>query len=132
MYKLTFLSAALYYNDFFRPPRHNKNVNTKKSDAGSVRFHDEVRVRKIKAKGKNHPVSSTYINEDDDDDESSFFTEQGDEISSEGSEEGPDEGSDEESDSEESEADQTMHDTIHRLQDDLFADEEDDFQQGWC
>ncbi|KAF5374730.1 hypothetical protein D9758_000253 [Tetrapyrgos nigripes] len=122
--------VALFYNDFFKPPRSSKAA-AKKSDAGSVRFRDEVRVRKIKAKGKNQPISSMYLeedeDEDEDEDETTFSMGQDDETSSEESGEESDE---EESDlEEESEPDLIMDDTIQRLQDDLFADEEHDSQR---
>ncbi|KAF9044727.1 Mpp10 protein [Hymenopellis radicata] len=83
-----------------RPPKGGEN-QAKPEKKGGVRFHEEVRVKKIKAKGKNLPLSTISDKDsqasDDSDDE-------------EGSE-------------------QYLDDTIDRFKDDLFADEEADTQQ---
>jgi len=125
--------AAPFYNDFFKPPRLGRQAAVKRYDAGSVRFHDEVRVRKIKAKGEGQPVSSMYEDDSDSDLEEDeeegrengpVFMDDGDADASEESDEGHSSGGGE------SEGDIAMDNTIQRLQDDLFADEEDDLQQG--
>ena len=59
------------YADFFDPP---PGMSTKKSPvrpkAGKVRFHEEVKVKKIKAQGKGLPVNTpTYWTEEMDDDQ---------------------------------------------------------------
>lgn len=115
------------------------------SSMGKVRFHEEVKVRKIKAKGKNLPVSTMYYEEeeedDDYDDDDEYEDEEG--VSSE-EDEDEDEGEemyDEEfRDSHSGEEDVSMGDdeeedsglaTMERLRDDLFADDDDgDVQEG--
>ena len=56
------------YADFFDPP---PGMSTKKSPrAGKVRFHEEVKVKKIKPKGKGLPVNTpTFWTEEMDDEE---------------------------------------------------------------
>ncbi|RDB28966.1 U3 small nucleolar ribonucleoprotein mpp10 [Hypsizygus marmoreus] len=58
------------YNDFFEPPPRVVDTRTSKGrpskPPGQVRFHEEVRVKKIRAKGKNLPLSSM---DDEDEDE---------------------------------------------------------------
>ena len=136
-------SSELFYKDFFDPPtgisvpkakKPSKAVDAPPSTS-RVRFHEEVRVKKIKAKGKNLPVSTTFYEEeeaeeDDDDDE----YEEGDESADEEDEDEEGEGLD---DSEESDEDVSMQDeddsglaTIQRLRDDLLADDEEEEQQG--
>ncbi|KAH9849790.1 Mpp10 protein-domain-containing protein [Lenzites betulinus] len=142
--------GELRYRDFFEPPARVKPSKPAKASKtveqlpppkskGKVRFHEEVRVKKIKAKGKNLPLSTMYDEEEEDED------------SEEGSEEGAfedeEQDSDEDGDMEEDEVmlsgesdedeDDAMEDdeddigyeTMARLKDDLFADEEDEQQQ---
>ncbi|KAG5653078.1 hypothetical protein H0H81_002458 [Sphagnurus paluster] len=124
------------YGDFFEPPP--KVVNEKPtsknlpSKVNGVRFHDEVRVKKIKAKGKNLPLSS--MDDDSDEEEGSEeylkLQEAPDEMLDEGSEDSSVSGDDEdsvdedESGNDESGDDETTRDTIERLKDDLFAEED--------
>lgn len=66
------------YRDFFEPPpktAEKKMKLTPKKGAltatGKVRFHEEVKVKKIKAKGKNPPLSILDDDEEDSEDEDS-------------------------------------------------------------
>ncbi|OCH96191.1 Mpp10 protein [Obba rivulosa] len=136
-----------FYQDFFDPPENVVPAKSKKSrstvqDAaskGKVRFHEEVRVKKIKSKGKGLPLTAMYeeFGEDDGD-------EYGETLSDEESEsgdmeldedqEGVDSGSDVDdpfaSDEEEDEDEgDEPRETIERLKDDLFADDDDEPQQ---
>jgi U3 small nucleolar RNA-associated protein MPP10 len=106
--------------------------------SGKVRFHEEVLVRNIKAKGKNLPLSTMYEDDDDDEDEygeQMIFNDF--EAGMEGGafEEGEDEemagfnfreedDSGDDSGEVESEGDDGR-DTMARLKDDLFADEDE-------
>ncbi|KIY52772.1 Mpp10 protein, partial [Fistulina hepatica ATCC 64428] len=65
-----------FYKDFFEPPRpvHKSNAGGPRKSSSyaspkekGVHFHEQVRVRKIKAKGKGLPVN--YYNDDDEDDD---------------------------------------------------------------
>ncbi|KAF7791831.1 hypothetical protein EIP86_002855 [Pleurotus ostreatoroseus] len=138
--------AELYYKDFFAPPSRRAlkptpaaseaqaSTGPKKS---GVRFNDEVRVKKIKAKGKNLPVSTTFdITEEDDDEEfgeNLSDSEDEDEADleaeepSDGSDSGDEEMGTEEEGSEDagSEEGWDTRETIERFKDDLFADDED-------
>ncbi|KAF8350036.1 U3 small nucleolar ribonucleoprotein complex, subunit Mpp10 [Amanita rubescens] len=122
----------LYYNDFFVPPKRQRipRISISPEKAGKVRFHEEVRVKKIEAKGKNRPLSTLY---DDDDDELEEAKEDSDEAEEEsryiddshsiGSETG---GEDESDASVMDAAEGAGRETIDRFKDDLFAEEEDD------
>jgi len=77
MYDEAANDAELYYNDFFDPPSimkpfkafsHRVGQPTQKSQFSKVRFHEEVKVKSIKAKGKGNPVTSIYDDPDLDDD----------------------------------------------------------------
>ncbi|KAG7089543.1 hypothetical protein E1B28_011216 [Marasmius oreades] len=150
-------ASNLYFADFFKAPARSYRAGPKHPDppkkVGSVRFHDEVRVRPIKATGKNRPTSEMYMdqeeNEDEDEDggefdgfggtdleEDSFGEFQG--IDAEEDEEDEDSGLDDQDDGGESDEDDEMEDedeednprdTIERLKDDLFAEEEPDSQR---
>ena len=62
-----------FYNDFFDPPELSstlKRDTAPSSRKTKVRFHEEVKVREIKARGKGIPVSTlTLIGSGDDDDD---------------------------------------------------------------
>lgn len=160
---LIFMFAEPFYKDFFDPPPRAPTSskskgkgkakgpptpnNTKSSPpkAGKVRFHEEVRVRNIKPKGKSLPLSTMYDDDDEDDEdgedeygeEMSFDKFDGEGLGEEGEEElafldadGDDMDEDEEgSDSEGDGESDDGQDTIARLKDDLFA-EEDEPQDG--
>ncbi|KAL4243431.1 U3 small nucleolar ribonucleoprotein MPP10 [Abortiporus biennis] len=144
-------TQEIFYKDFYEPPA--KPVKGKKTppapakdkSTSKVRFHEEVRVKKIKAKGKNLPVSSMYSEEDEDDDDDDEYGDEDMAIDDDedGDEEGADsddddmlsDGSEEDTDNDESESDdhedEEFHgfdsrETIERLKDDLFADDDDD------
>lgn len=124
--------TVLYYNDFFKPPKQAKQPLIKST---TVRFRDEVRVKKIKAKGKNLPVSTMYENgenEDEDEDEGDdswggIKDDAGSEDDDPDMEESEEDGSD---DSDDVEA--LQRGAISRVKDDLFADYEDEeeLQEG--
>lgn len=149
-----FMFAEPFYKDFFDPPSRAlnsskskgkgrtktplmpNNMNSSHPKANKVRFHEEVRVRNIKPKGKNLPLSTMYDGEEDEDGEDGFGKEMsfGD-FDDDGlggakmafpSVNGDDMDEDEEISGSESDVGQ---DTIGRLKDDLFA-EEDETQDG--
>ncbi len=109
------------------PPKRQRIPRIEK--AGKVRFHEEVRVKKIEAKGKNRPLSTLY---DEEDDELEEAEEDSDEVEEEsryiddshsvGSETG---GEDESDASVMDAAEGVGRETIDRFKDDLFAEEED-------
>ncbi|KAH9937660.1 U3 small nucleolar ribonucleoprotein complex, subunit Mpp10 [Fomitopsis serialis] len=144
--------GELFYKDFFDPPARDPRANVKgkgKAKAmtprASVRFHEQVRVKKIKARGKNLPTSSLYSQDDDDDDDDEEdgdfeYNEEDDDDFGSGSE-SMDEDNSEHDGSEDSEVDDeegSYEDdstavegedgglqTMERFKDDLFAEEED-------
>ncbi|KAF7347802.1 U3 small nucleolar ribonucleoprotein MPP10 [Mycena venus] len=134
--------GELFYKDFFEPPRHSgpprpKQTPSSPRKAGTVRFHEEVRVKNIKAKGKNLPLSTMDDEDDDDDDDEEEEEEEGDfgdfgktgfgemdDESDEDEEEDGDEGSEPESDGD-SGGSFDGAETIERLKSDLFAEEDD-------
>ncbi|TEB35007.1 Mpp10 protein [Coprinellus micaceus] len=113
--------------DLFAPVDEEKGTQraapspkkSKASEAGSskgVRFHDEVRVKKIKAAGKGRP-----LNDDDDDGYGEIITEE--DASDSGKMESFETGS---QDFEDSEDEGEMHrKAIQRLKDDLLADDDE-------
>ncbi|KAH8835820.1 U3 small nucleolar ribonucleoprotein complex, subunit Mpp10 [Flagelloscypha sp. PMI_526] len=119
----------LFYKDFFDPPpkpakKHNPaNASTKTS---GVRFHDEVRVKAIKPRGNGNPVSSMQTLRplssimDDEETEDTGFDKTDDEY--DGEEEEPSV----------SASDEDGDETMERLKDDLFADDdvEDEDEAG--
>ncbi|KAF5370209.1 hypothetical protein D9615_010047 [Tricholomella constricta] len=127
------------YHQFFEPPPRimgtkfiSKTKNYSSKAAGQVRFHDEVRVKKIKAKGKNLPLYAMDDDVDEDEEEKEppfqpallakekFANESfGDSIISE-------EDIEDFIDDRESyeDPDDLRRDSIERLKDDLFAEEE--------
>ena len=147
------VATDLFYKDFFEPPSKVKAPKAKKPpkavadettpSTSKVRFHEEVRVRKIKAKGKNLPVSTMFYEEDDEDEDDDYAYEDEEGVESDDDEE--DEGMDEDEDDEmlrtgvdddESQDDVSMEDeeesglaTMERFKDDLFADDDDDKPQ---
>ncbi|KAH9835584.1 Mpp10 protein [Rhodofomes roseus] len=156
-------SGEPFYKDFFEPPARVPQTSAKSKGKGkakdtapraSVRFHDQVRVKKIKARGKNLPTSSLYAQDDDDEDDGDEDEEDGDfEYNEEDEDDEADEGAsdefmreddsegdgeeDDEDDGEEGsfEDDSTAVEgedgglvTMERFKDDLFAEEEDSQQ----
>ncbi|KAJ6604688.1 U3 small nucleolar ribonucleoprotein complex, subunit Mpp10 [Mycena vulgaris] len=141
-------AGEAFYKDFFEPPRHNAPVRPPKTTSspkksGTVRFHEEVRVKNIKAKGKNLPLNTLDVEEDEDEDDEDAgyggFGETGfGEMDDDDDEDDPDEdgnededGSGDESSGAESDEDSLNGsfngaETIERLKGDLFAEEEDE------
>lgn len=152
-------AADIYYRDFFAvqknvDPQSPPKLGGRSGNEGRVRFHDEVRVKKIKAKGKNLPLSFLYGNgmddmEDDEDIQEDEDTQDdegdGEDMESEkdgwgvedelmGSEDddGMLRGDSDEDGGEESESmsqslasEEDNREIIERLKDDLFADDDD-------
>ncbi|KAJ7487638.1 U3 small nucleolar ribonucleoprotein complex, subunit Mpp10 [Mycena galericulata] len=134
------VSKEAFYRDFFEPPRHSgaparpKKATVSPKKAGTVRFHEEVRVKNIKAKGKNLPLSTLADEDDDEEDEEDeygiFGEDFGDdeEEDDEGAEDGAEDGAESSGDeSDEGSLDGSVDgaETIERLKGDLFAEEED-------
>ncbi|KAF8078590.1 U3 small nucleolar ribonucleoprotein complex, subunit Mpp10 [Lyophyllum atratum] len=127
------------YRDFFEPPKvaggrlKTKPKNGSSKATGQVRFHEEVRVKKIRAKGKNLPLSSMDDDDDAEEEEGSRFptaVHQQEWISSASSEDSIVSGDDEDAESHQDE-DDPRRDTIERLKDDLFAEEEESPHQDF-
>lgn len=134
-----------FYRDFFDPPPqiHATKAKGKSNAKGlvplppakprKVRFHEEVRVRNIKVKGKNRPLSAMYEDDDEED-------EYGEQVTFDNFEAGigqededfslPEE--DDSDESEEGSEERDGRDTIARLKDDLFADEEAPRTSSYC
>ena len=135
--------AVLFYNDFFQPTTPSSAAAKVKSKmrtsrTSQVRFHDQVRVKKIKPSGKN---KSLYIDDSGDDGslEEDDGTVNGAEVavdemewSDEDEEMEDDEEEEEEEDDDENEANPKLgsRQTIERLKHDLFAEEEEEIQDG--
>lgn len=144
------------YKDFFDPPPRSQPARVKQSvipaapkENGRVRFHDEVRVKNIKSRGKGLPVNIMSLLSPraqtlaaavaNDDEEYAGFTMNRDDIDDEGSEDDvaldeddEDEGSfgsDVEME-EGSELDEDGQDTMERFKDDLFAEDKDESDAG--
>ncbi|KAJ7492583.1 U3 small nucleolar ribonucleoprotein complex, subunit Mpp10 [Mycena latifolia] len=128
-------AGEAFYKDFFEPPRHTAPSRAPKptsspKKSGTVRFHEEVRVKNIKAKGKNLPLN-TLDEEDDDEDEDGYGDMGFGEIDENDDEYEDDDGDgDESSEAESDEASLSGSfngaETIERLKGDLFAEEEDE------
>ncbi|KZT02750.1 Mpp10 protein [Laetiporus sulphureus 93-53] len=133
------------YKDFFDPPpRLPPSKNGAKQQTGRVRFHEEVRVKNIKAKGKNLPTSMLYEMDDEDEDDEGSENEEdiidvdydveawgkGFEGSMQGSEntEGDEEGSTNDESVLDEDSDTNGQETMERFKDDLFAEEEEEQQ----
>ncbi|KAI6103540.1 U3 small nucleolar ribonucleoprotein complex, subunit Mpp10 [Pisolithus sp. B1] len=139
------LEENYFYRDFFDAPRSSKSrQTTSTSKPSKVRFHDQVKVKKIKARGRGLPVSAMMYEEDDEDDEE-FVAEDDDgsdqetykELSDDDEEEDEDEdedeeegeGDDDDDDDDEAGEDAVTEDgtrlAIERMRDDLFAEDEE-------
>ena len=114
------------------------------SRTNQIRFHDQVRVKKIKPSGKN---KSLCTDDSDDDSEEDSLLEEDDETiggadvdvnemewSDEDQEMEDDEEEEEEENNDENEANPKLgsRQAIERLKHDLFAEEEEDVQDGEC
>ncbi|KAI6028826.1 Mpp10 protein [Pisolithus orientalis] len=123
------LEEDYFYKDFFDVPRSsNLRRTTSTSKPSKVRFHDQVKVKKIKARGKGLPVSAMMYEEDDEDDED-FVPEDDDSNDEEMTEEGDEDEDEEEGEEDEEEEDVQTEDgtrlAIERMKDDLFAEDEE-------
>ncbi|KAJ7103497.1 U3 small nucleolar ribonucleoprotein complex, subunit Mpp10 [Mycena belliarum] len=134
-------AGEAFYKDFFEPPRHTAPPRPSKpasspKKSGTVRFHEEVRVKNIKAKGKNLPLNTLDEDdedEDEDDDDEAVPGGFGDmgfgDIDEDEEEYEEDEGDGSGSESNEDSPKRRSFDgaeTIERLKSDLFAEEEDE------
>lgn len=147
------------YNDFFVPPARSASskpkpkTTTPLKQAGRVRFHDEVKVRKIRPRGRGQPVSALTLlrgglagDDDEEDDDYGKLDEEGEEMDAQdeawngaADEDGfgemdedeelgvsdDDEGGDEDDEDIEDEmSEEGDEETIERFRDDLFAEED--------
>ncbi|KAK0233204.1 U3 small nucleolar ribonucleoprotein complex, subunit Mpp10 [Armillaria fumosa] len=132
-------NAEPFYSDFFAPPRSGTSKREKgEMRKDGVRFHDEVRVKKIKAKGKNLPLSLMFnADEDEGEDEDEDEEDEEEEDEDEGmiealqgdedfSDDGDDDEGNEDMDTEDGASDRSGGDTIDRFKDDLFAEEDEE------
>lgn len=125
-----------YYKDFFAAPSHKAFFAAKASTAAlspgkpdkasKVRFHDEVRVKKIKSRGKGNSVASMknmMVREEEEDEEDEEF---GEEWAKDGLDDDHDMDEDFEYVDEEEDVaeDGGGRETIERLKDDLFAEDD--------
>ncbi|KAJ7619063.1 U3 small nucleolar ribonucleoprotein complex, subunit Mpp10 [Mycena polygramma] len=127
-------AGEAFYKDFFEAPRHTAPPRPKKSalspqKAGTVRFHEEVRVKNIKAKGKNLPLNTPEDDDDEEEEEDGYGEFEGEGFG--GMNDDDDEDEDEEEEGDDSESDSLESnfngaETIERLKGDLFAEEEDE------
>ncbi|PPR06891.1 hypothetical protein CVT24_011581 [Panaeolus cyanescens] len=136
-------SKELFYRDFFEPPSNQKPAKPKSSS--QVRFHDQVRVKKVKARGKNLPLNEDSDEEEEEDHDENDFGEgisgsldefEGDEDEDEDEDEAEagethlQEDEDEESMASDDVSSEQSDDyaKMERFKDDLFADEDDNVQ----
>ena len=145
------IPTELFYKDFFETPARTKPPKEKMAakptndglPSGKVRFHEEVRVKKIKAKGKNLPINTMFYEEGgDEDDDDDYENEGGVRLDDDEDEDMEDMGmaglgSEEDDRQSERDGDVSTEDkdedvreaglaTMERLQDDLFAEDEED------
>lgn len=139
--------SELFYRDFFDVPRSTKppKKTSVPPKSSKVRFHEQVKVKKIKAVGRGKPVSSMDDDSDSDEAEEQGGSDQGpgledleeEDDEEEGEEEmalGAEDSDDMEDDSND-EADEEGDDgadwfTIERLEDDLFAEDQEEARKG--
>lgn len=127
------LSLDPFYRDFFEPPSKIQRTSVKPISNSQVRFHENVRVRKIKATGKkrslrNDTLDDNFVLDEDDsgsgngcnDDEDDLDVQSESQDSDEYLEEDPNVGSEDES----------PEGTFQRLKFDLFAEEAEEKYDG--
>jgi U3 small nucleolar RNA-associated protein MPP10 len=125
------LSLDIFYRDFFEPPPKIQKTSAKRSNNSGVRFHENVRVRKIKATGKNRSLRDPddFILDEDEDDSGDDFKDEEDNLSSQGETQDSDDSS--ENGSNAGSNDESVEGTtIQRLRHDLFAEEVEDNDDG--
>ena len=141
--------AVLFYKDFFEPTTPSSAAAKIKSKmrtprTSQVRFHDQVRVKKIKPSIKN---KSLYIDDSEDDslleedgeavggaevDDNEMEWNDEDEDMEDGEEEEEEEEEEENDDENEANPKLGSRQAIERLKHDLFAEEEVEVQDGKC
>ena len=144
--------AVLFYKDFFQPtppPSAAAKVKSKMrtSHASQVRFHDQVRVKKIKPSVKSKSLyiddsgDGSLLEEDDEivgragvDINEMEWSDKDEEMEEEEEEEEEGEEEEEEENDVENEGNSKpgSRQTIERLKHDLFAEEEEEVQDGKC
>ena len=155
---LTLICAEPMYGDFFDPPPGMAPTKSPvRVKAGRVRFHEEVKVKKIKPKGKGLPVNTpAYWGEEvgDDEDFEGFGDDGGllnghldldqdyeqdsedddddddDDMDEDEDEDEDDDDEDEDSEEDDQEAGQRGRQAVERIKDDLFAEEDSEEQSG--
>ncbi|KAL6309986.1 U3 small nucleolar ribonucleoprotein complex, subunit Mpp10 [Sparassis latifolia] len=145
-----------FYKDFFDPPprapkakKPHATAEAIPTPSGKVRFHEQVRVKSIKAKGKGLPVStmnlplSMILNKNAENEYGETMSDESSEEDEDGAEDEDEDGAEDEDgevdsewdenglneDEDMGEAEEYGRETIERLKDDLFADE-DQVQTG--
>ncbi|KAG6902877.1 hypothetical protein C0995_010046 [Termitomyces sp. Mi166 len=122
------------YDDFFAPPR--KTASTKHQldsalrNSGKVRFHEEVRVKNIRAKGKNLPLYTMDDDDDDDDEEADSEEDEDTESEHDNAPQRQRNLNEDQSEVDVEENEEAIfnesREAIEHLKDDLFGDERDD------
>ncbi|KAF8626527.1 hypothetical protein AX15_004832 [Amanita polypyramis BW_CC] len=124
-------SQELYYNDFFVPPKQQQALRmpAPPADTLGVRFHEKVRVKKIRAEGKGQPLSVLYDEADDFEDDFGEMDESDDESQQPDDMHGDEpirtEDVSHTSGSDTGTGQENGQETIGRFKDDLFAEEEE-------
>ena len=141
-----FAFAEAFYRNFFDPParpsakpKAKGMSSTPSARTSKVRFHEEVRVKTIKARGKNMSMSTAGFwdvsdgDGDFEEEDGSSFVGQGGEDDSLDVENGDDDDDDDDDDQEGQVGQESSgREIIERLKDDLFAEEEEEEVQGKC
>ena len=145
MTPLIVVRAEPMYRDFFDPPpgTPSSKKSPVRAKVGKVRFHEEVKVKKIKAKGKGLPVNTPAYWEEEmgGEDFEGFWNEEGmsnghldlDEDYEEDSDDDDDdddddmeEDEDEDSDEDDQQVGPRGRQAVERLKDDLFAEDSEE------
>ena len=126
--------AVLFYNDFFQyTPPSTAVVNTKStSRTTQVRFHDQARIKKIKPTGKNKPLYEDDSEDDSEDDEENEAQVNVDQMECDDEDEEMEENEEEDEEEDEEDFKPATRQAIERLKHDLFAEEEEEVQDGKC
>ena len=125
------------YNDFFDPPLRVKPSSQATPKPGKVRFHDEVKVKKIKARGRNLPLNADVVEDEEEEEDESGESEESDgetpgyhdmdmeDMEDTDGEHGEDAALDDDSDT-----DHGGRGDMERIRTDLFADEDENEEDG--
>ncbi|EGN96338.1 hypothetical protein SERLA73DRAFT_112603 [Serpula lacrymans var. lacrymans S7.3] len=120
-----------FYRDFFDAPSRaaapKRREPVPPKSTSKVRFHEEVRIKNIKAQGKGLPVSTMYEEGDDDDEEDMEVNYDTTDVNSGSILDDIDDEDESEDEADEDETSEAGDDreTIERLKDDLFAEDEE-------